>query len=46
MGKIVGHPDTGNIQPFRVLLGYVGVDLALANSEHFGATSWAYSLGC
>ena len=45
--KRAGHPDTGNtIQPFRVLLGYVGVDLALAYSEHFRATGQAYALSC
>jgi len=41
-----GHPDAGNIQPFRVLLGYVGVYLALADSEHFRATGRAYALSC
>ena len=44
--KRAGHPDTGNIQPFQVLLGYVGVDLTLADSEHFRATGRAYALGC
>ena len=28
------------------MLGYVGVDLALADSEHFRATGWAYALSC
>ena len=26
--------------------GYVRVDLALTNSEHLGATRWAYALSC
>ena len=28
------------------MLGYVGVDLALADSEHFRATGRAYALSC
>ena len=44
--KRAGHPDTENIQPFRVLAGYVGVDLALADSEHLSPTYRAYALGC
>ena len=27
-------------------VGYVGVDLTLADSEHFRATGRAYALGC
>jgi len=44
--KRAGRPDTGNIQPFQVLLGYVGVDLALTDPEHFCATGRAYALSC
>ncbi len=39
-------PDTGKIQPFQVLLGYVGVDLTLADSEHLRTAGWTYALGC
>jgi len=39
-------PIPGISSPFEVLLGYVGVDLALADSEHFRATGRAYALSC
>ena len=43
--KRAGLPDTGNIQPFLALSGYVGVDLALADSEHLRATDRTDALG-
>ena len=43
---MVGYSRHRDIQPFQVLLGYVGVDLTLTDSEHFRATGRAYALGC
>ena len=39
-------PEIRKIQPFCILLGYVGVSLTLANSEHFGSAHRAHTLGC
>ena len=40
--KRAGHPDIGNIQPFWVVLNYVGVDLALANTTSLSKVVTAF----
>jgi len=43
--KGAGRPDTGKTHP-PFSTDYVRVYLALADSEHFRATGWAYTLSC